>query len=72
MLSAQEIQSLSRAQLDWAVETRRALHRVPEKGFAEEKTKALIVQSSAKAASSMSLRPAAGLPAGCPERKAER
>ena len=48
MLSAQEIRSLSQAQLDWAVETRRALHRVPEKGFQEEKTKALIVQKLAQ------------------------
>ena len=41
MYTADEIKRLASEQFDWAVETRRALHRIPEPGFREEKTKAL-------------------------------
>ena len=44
MYTADEIKRLASEQFDWAVETRRALHRIPEPGFREEKTKALIKQ----------------------------
>ena len=36
------LRALAAAQLDWAIQTRRALHRIPEPGFREEKTRALI------------------------------
>ena len=44
MISYEEIRQLAQENYDWAVETRRAFHRIPEPGFAEEKTKALIVE----------------------------
>ena len=39
-----ELSTLARAQFDWTVNTRRELHRIPEKGFQEHKTRALICQ----------------------------
>ena len=36
------LKTLAAAQLDWAIQTRRAFHRIPEPGFREEKTRALI------------------------------
>ena len=42
MYSFEQIKQFAKAQYEWAVETRRQLHRIPEPGFREEKTKALI------------------------------
>lgn len=42
MLSDTELKRLARAQLDWAITARRELHRVPEPGFQEEKTRSVI------------------------------
>ena len=36
------LKTLAAAQLAWAIQTRRAFHRIPEPGFREEKTRALI------------------------------
>lgn len=43
LLDREELEKLAQDNYDWVVETRRALHRIPEKGFAEHKTRALIV-----------------------------
>ena len=37
-----KLRQLAAEQLDWAIATRRALHKIPEPGFKEEKTRALI------------------------------
>jgi len=39
-----KLRQLAAEQLDWAIATRRALHKIPEPGFKEEKTRALICQ----------------------------
>ena len=44
MYTNEEIKLFAKQQFDWAVETRRALHKIPEPGFKEFKTKALIVE----------------------------
>ena len=42
------LKALAAEQLDWAVATRRALHKIPEPGFREEKTRALIREKLAE------------------------
>ena len=44
MYTSEQIKQMAREQYEWAVNTRRALHRIPEKGFEEHKTRALIAQ----------------------------
>ena len=44
MYTYEQIKLLVAEQFGWAVETRRQLHRIPEPGYREEKTKALIRQ----------------------------
>ena len=44
MYTVEQIKRFANEQYDWAVETRRQLHRIPEPGFQETKTKALIKQ----------------------------
>ena len=44
MYTSDQIKDMANEQYDRAVQTRRALHRIPEKGFHEHKTKALIAE----------------------------
>lgn len=44
MVTAEQIKRFAGEQYTWAVETRRQLHKIPEPGFREIKTKALIKQ----------------------------
>ena len=43
-MNDETLKRLAKEQLAWAIETRRALHRIPEPGFQEEKTRALITE----------------------------
>ena len=45
MFSADKIKALAAEQYDWAVSARRALHKIPEPGWREDKTRAFIINA---------------------------
>ena len=44
MITDVQLKNMASAQMEWAVSVRRQLHRVPETGFQEHKTRKIIVE----------------------------